>query len=216
MVRPISEIRRPEIVRATIDALGKKGLPQLSYDTIAGEADMSRQLIRHYFPDPEELMVSVCDALAALYKDLLTQGILEANTAQRLPMFLDFYFGLAAPANLRKPQDDQVYDALMSLAAGSDAVKSSLRDQYQLLQFTVAHEVQISHPGLSQRACAEIGYLFVSLMYGHWKMVASLGFDPAMNAVSRSAMDRIIQSYLDRYDDPDTAEKPLPPEGAEG
>lgn len=40
-------------------------------------------------------------------------------------------------------------------------------------------------------------------MYGHWKMVASLGCSSGHNRIAREAMDRIISSYLDRYDDPD-------------
>ena len=65
MPKPISEVRKPEIVEAAFNAILKNGLPHISYDLIAQEADMSRQLIRHYFPDPIELMVAVCDRLAA-------------------------------------------------------------------------------------------------------------------------------------------------------
>ena len=206
MVKPISEIRKPEIVRAAIQAIAKNGLPLPSYDTVAAEADMSRQLIRHYFPDPEKLMVAVCDRLAAAYRDLLMRGILEAKATERLPMFLDFYFDFLAPKNLAKPADDKVYDAMMSLATSHPPVREALKGQYILLQHTIAHEVQISHPTLDQRACKEIGFLFVSLMYGHWKMVGSLGFDREMNKVTRAAMDRIIESYVARYDDPDLSE----------
>ncbi|MFN3823412.1 MAG: TetR/AcrR family transcriptional regulator [Pseudorhodobacter sp.] len=206
MVKPISEIRKPEIVQAAIRMIGKYGLPVVSYDLIAKETDMSRQLIRHYFPESEVLMVAVCDALAASYRECLMKGIIKANTAKRLPMFLDFYFNFLAGEDLAKPTDDAVYDAMFCLAAGSDAVRKNLFDQYNLLHHTIAHEVQISHPGLPQSACREIGYLFVVIMYGHWKMVATLGFSERYNRVSREAIDRLIESYLMRYDDPDLKE----------
>ena len=92
---------------------------------------------------------------------------------------------------------------MLAMAAGSDRVRRNLYEQYSLLRHTIAHEVQISHPTMPQSACREIAYLFVSLMYGHWKMVASLGFCRDHSRVARSAMDRIIASYLERYDDPD-------------
>ena len=82
MPKPISEVRKPEIVEAASNAILKNGLPHISYDLIAQEADMSRQLIRHYFPDPIELMVAVCDRLAAAYRDCLMRGILNAQTPQ--------------------------------------------------------------------------------------------------------------------------------------
>lgn len=203
MPKPIAEYRRPEIVEGVLKAINKHGLPMPSYDTIAREAGMSRQLIRHYFPDSEKLMIAVCDALAGAYRHLLMKGILAAQATERLPMFLDFYFNFLAEKGLRKPADDAVYDAMFSLAVGSPAIRRNLHDQYDLLRHTIAHEVQISHPDLAQSACREIGFLFVALMYGHWKMVATLGFDESHNRVTRQAMDRIIESYRGHYVDPD-------------
>ena len=215
MVKPISEIRKPEIVLAAFRAIARQGLPMPSYDQIAQEADMSRQLIRHYFPSPELLMVAVCDHLAATYRDCLMKGILETNATERLPMFLNFYFGFLSGRGLPKPEDDAVYDAMFSLAVASDVVRRNLHGQYSLLQSVISHEVQISNPRLNQKACDEIGYLFVAVMYGHWKMVATLGFSESYNRVAREAMDRLIASYNARYDDPDLAHPGPEPDAAD-
>lgn len=203
MPKPAADIRKPAILQAAFDAISESGLPMPSYDAIARAGGISRQLIRHYFPDPEELILAVCDRLAAAYRDRLMQGIIAADSRERLATFLDFYFGFLEGRGLDKPADDKVYDAVLALAAGSDRIRANLHEQYSLLRHTVAHEIQISHPSLPQRACREIAYLFVSLMYGHWKMVASLGFSSEHNRIAREAMDRIIVSYLERYDDPD-------------
>ncbi|GHD16182.1 TetR/AcrR family transcriptional regulator [Tianweitania populi] len=208
MRKTLCDIRRPEIVQAAIKAISENGLPMPSYDRIAEQAGMSRQLIRHYFPEPEALMVAVCEALASAHRMLLMRGIHQANSAERLPLFLDYYFNLLTKEGLAKPADTAVYDAVMSLATGSKAVRNKLREHYNILQHTIAHEVQISNPELSQRACAEIGFLFSTLIQGHWKLVATLGFSESYNRVTREAVDRLIQSYKDRYDDPDLAEPP--------
>ena len=203
MVKPISEIRRPEIVQGAISALNKYGLSMISYDLIAEEAEMSRHLIRHYFANPEDLMVAVCDGIAAAHKEALAQGVVVADKTERLSLFLDLYFGLLSDKGLSKPDDDSAYDAMMSIATGSEAVRKCLYEQQCLLQFTIAHEVQISFPTLSQQACRELGFLFVSLLHGHWRMVATLGFSPDHAAISRAAMDRLIASYVANYDDPE-------------
>jgi AcrR family transcriptional regulator len=208
MPKSAADIRKPEIVQAAIAALQKEGLPLPAYDTIAREADMSRQLIRHYFPDPEELMLAVCDALAAAYRDCMMKGIIAAGTTERLPVFLDFYFDFLSGAGVPKPVDDRVYDAMVSLATGSKRIRQTLNAQYTLLQHVIAHEIQISYPQMNQKACRELGFLFVSLMYGHWKMVASLGFSDDNNRVTRDALDRLITSYREHYVDPDLAEPP--------
>lgn len=203
MPKPVADIRKPEILRAAFRAISEGGLPAPSYDAIAQAGGISRQLIRHYFPDPEDLILGLCDMLAAAYRDRMMKGIIATDSRERLAVFLDFYFGLLEGEGLDKPADDAVYDAMLAMAAGSDRVRRNLHEQYTLLRHTIAHEVQISHPALPQSACREIAYLFVSLMYGHWKMVASLGFDRDHCRVARATMDRIIASYLERYDDPD-------------
>ena len=203
MPRKISEIRKPEIVRALMDAIAKHGMSLPSYDLIAREGDMSRQLVRHYYKDPEQMAVDLCDHLASTYRDCLMRGIIQADASRRLTVFLDFYFGFLAGKGLAKPKDDTVYDGLVAYASQSVRVRDNLRGQYSLLQATLAHEIQISYPTMAQSACRELGFLVVALMYGHWKMVASLGMSEQMNRVSREAIDRLIQSYCERYDDPD-------------
>ena len=175
----------------------------ISYDLIAEEAEMSRQLIRHYYPDPEKLMIAVCDALAAAHKEVMAQAVVATDVTERLPLFLDMFFNVIADTSVRRPKNYQAYDAMMTIAIGSETVRQTLRDQQSLLQTTIAHEVQISHPDLTQKACEELGYLFGALMYGHWRMVETLGFSDNHNVVSRTAMDRLIASYLSHYSDPD-------------
>lgn len=203
MVRPISEIRKPEIVQGAIAALNKHGLSMISYDLIAEEADMSRQLIRHYFPNPADLMIAVCDGLAAAHKEALAEGIVTADVTKRLPLFLDMYFGLLEDKGLAMPADRSAYDAMISIATGSEAVRKCLHEQKSLLQFTIAHEVKISYPQLSQQACRELGYLFIALLYGHWRMVSTIGFSKEHHAISRGAIDRLIASYVANYDEPE-------------
>ena len=199
----ISDIRKPQIVDALYKAIKEGGISLPSYDQIAQAGDMTRQLIRHYYPDSEDLAVALCNRLADSYRDHLMRGILAADQSLRLQTFLDFYFDFLADQGLAKPRDDAVYDALFALANTNKRVKKNLQDQYALLQMTIAHEIQISYPNLPPKACRELGYLLVALMYGHWKMVASLGFSEDHNRVSREAMDRLIESYVNRYQDPD-------------
>ena len=203
MAKKIAEIRRPEIVQALHRAIEENGVSLPSYDQIAREGDMSRQLIRHYFANARDMALALCDTLAATYKDCLMRGIIAADDSRRLGVFLDFYFDLLSEKGLPKPADDVVYDALFALAATDLKVRTNLKAQYELLQMTLAHEIQISYPQLHQSGCRELGYLIVVTMYGHWKMVASLGFSDEYNLISRRALDRLIESYVASYAPPD-------------
>jgi len=187
--------KREAIVSAACSALMRYGLPRLSYDKIAEEGDLSRQLIKYYFPDSEELMLALCDRIAAAYRDGLVQLVREAEGKDRLNIFFDFYFDLLEESP--KPRDDQIYDALLSLATGSEPIRETLRSQYTLVQQVLSHELQVTYPQLRPEQCANLGYLFVCIMYGHWKMVASLGFEEEHKNTARDAIDRLLASFLE-------------------
>lgn len=186
--------RKADIVRAAFDALMAGGLPMVSYDSIAAQGGMSRQLIRYHYGDTEDLMVDLCDHLAGVYREALISEVMKSEGRARLTTFFDFYFDLLE--NNRKPRDDQVYDALMALSAGSGRIKSTLRTQYSLLGQVLSHELQLEFPQLGSQGADELSYLFVCLMYGHWKMVASLGFAEDHRHMTRTAVERLLDSYL--------------------
>ena len=200
MPKKISDIRRDEIVHALLDAVQSDGVSLPSYDQIARKGDMSRQLVRHYYRDVEQMAVDLCDHLAETYRDHLIRGILHADPADRLRVFLDFYFDFLAGKGLAKPKDDSVYDALFAYAGTSERVRENLREQYTELLQTLAHEMQITHTSLPQAAARELAYLVVTQMYGHWKMKATLGMD-VDSTVPREAIDRLITSYIERYEE---------------
>lgn len=188
--------RKLEILKATFKALKQHGLPSLTYDLISQHGDVSRQLIRYHYQEPEDLMIAMCDYLAALYREGLIAGVMQAKGKDRLQIFLDFYFDLTT--ELRKPRDDQVYDALMSMAAGSPRIQENLRNQYSLLGQVLSHEFELQYPKLGAAGARELSYLLVVMMYGHWKMVATLGLSEEHKHIPREAMNRLIESYLAR------------------
>jgi len=171
--------------------------------TIAAEAGLTRQLTRYYFPDLEALISTVCDDMAEKYRSKLLELVGEQEEGTRSNTFFDFYFDQLHDAP--KPRDDQSYDAAFAFAAGSPKIRDALKVQYSLLGHVVSHELQLENPKLGRDGALELSYLFVCLMYGHWKMVASLGLSEDHNQVARQAIDRLIISYLK-----------APPESARG
>lgn len=186
--------KKRQIVEAAFDVLMHEGLPAVSYERVARGLGQTRQGIRYHFPEPSDLALALCDYMAERYRELLVSGASNLPSAQRLDFFLDFYFDLLP--DYPKPRDDQVYDAMFSLATDDPLVRKNLNGQYSLLGQVVSNEVQVQHPSLSRRDCEEISYLFVSLMYGHWKMAASLGMSEKHKTICRNALSRIIASYL--------------------
>lgn len=191
--------QKTNILNATYRALKQHGLPHLSYDAIAKEADLSRQVVRYHFKDADTLMVALCNHLATGYRDSLVGVIMEAKGAQRLELFIDYFLNIQP--EFTKPEDDAVFDALFALTNSSKPVRAALRSQYTLLGQVLTHEFMLQYPQLPNQAAEEMSYLFICLMEGHWKMVATLGLSPEHKVVTRKAVDRLIQSYVDNHDE---------------
>ncbi|WP_136634719.1 TetR/AcrR family transcriptional regulator [Pseudooceanicola onchidii] len=195
-----SNDRKQQIIQGAMRALQSQGLPHLSYDTVAEAAGVTRQLIRYHYSDPDTLMKDVCDHLAGIYREALITTAGQLKGPARVDAFLDFYFDLLD--GTPKPRDDRIYDAMMSLSATSPVIRKELVGQYRLIGQVLSHEFGVQYPDLTQRSAEELSWLFVCLMYGHWKMVASLGYAEAHRHVSRAAMDRLILSYRETPADP--------------
>lgn len=170
-----------------------------SYDQIAKHGEMSRQLIRHYFSNEEDMVLALLEALQNAYRDCLVQTAIAAVDGRRLQVFIDFLFDLMRDRGLPKPADDQMFDVILSYANTHPKVKERLHSGYELVQMTLAHEIQVSFPDLPQSACKELGYLIVVAMYGHWKMVIAAGFSEDYSLVARDAVNRLIESYAANY-----------------
>jgi len=188
------EAQRQLVVEAAANLLREQGPPPLSNKSIADRCGLSRQLVKYYFDEPDELVCKVCDHLADAYRVALANGVEELDGLSRLQFIFDFYFDLVE--DNPKPRDDQSYDAAFAFAAGSEDVKKNLRNQYRLLGQVLQIEIKSQFPDLSLEDCAEASYLFVTIMYGHWKMVASLGLNEDHKLIARRSIDRIIASFM--------------------
>jgi len=198
--------KKTQILNAAATLLQHRGLQALSFEAIATEAGLSRQLVRYYYPDLDQLMLDLCDHLGNAYREILVAGVVQVGQVERLKFFLDFFFDLADTH--RMPENLGVYDALVAYAVGSGPFRDRLCMQYKGLGQVIAHELAIAHPSLDGHACEELSYLFASMMHAHWSFVASLRHTREHCRLTRKAMDRLIQSYLDEAEQVKTIAQP--------
>ncbi|MEX0340603.1 MAG: TetR/AcrR family transcriptional regulator [Arenibacterium sp.] len=192
--RESSKAKKIQILDATTRLLKSKGLQALSFENVASEAGLSRQLIRYYFTDLESLMVDLCDHLGNGYRDTLIAGVVDVGQVERLKFFLDFFFDLSETRQM--PDNLEVYDALVAFSVGSARLRDRMCEQYKVLGQVMVHELAIAYPELDGTACEEISFVFVSMMHAHWSFVASLGHSRAHSKLNRQAMQRLIESYV--------------------
>jgi AcrR family transcriptional regulator len=198
--------KKKQILAAAATLLSRLGIQALSFENIASEAGLSRQLVRYYYADIEGLLVDLCDHLGNGYRETLVGGVLQLGRIERLKFFLDFFFdqaeGYPMPANL------EAYDAMFAYAVGSTAVRNRMCGQYRMLGHVISHELAIAHPELGEAACEELSFMFVSMMHAHWSFVGSLRHAREHGRLARRAIDRLIQSYIADSTDTPVIAKP--------
>lgn len=198
--------KKVRILDAAATLVSREGLQSFSFENIARESGMSRQLIRYYYADLDALIIDLCDRLGGSYQNILVTGVVEVGQVERLGFFLDFFFGLAEKYPM--PDHLEAYDSLLAFAVGSPKLKARLCDQYKMLGQVIIHELAIAHPELSEHARAELSYLFVAMMHAHWSFVASLGHTPDHGRAMRKAIDRLILSYTQDTEPDPQVERP--------
>lgn len=186
--------KKTQILQAATALLKTRGLQALSFKAVAQEAGLSRQLIRYYYSELDELIVDLCVYLGNAYQETLVAGIVQVGKVERLKFFLDFFFDLVDERPM--PDNLEVYDSLVAYAVGSSDLKERLCGQYKTLGQVITHELAIAHPELDGHACEELSYLFVSMMHAHWSFVATLGYSREHSRLTRRAIDRLIASYV--------------------
>lgn len=188
-----SEFQREEIIEASYRAMKKYGLSTVSYDLIAEEAGCSRKLIRHYFPDSEDLMVAIVETVFEQFYGLVMGNIANQSITHRLDTYIGFFLEQASGED--SPPSTAI-DSLFALTQGSEAVRKAMANAHQIMVDIFATELLMDYPELDMTTRSEIGYLFVCLSTGYWRMLSSLGFSDEYSASARVAMEKIIGSYV--------------------
>lgn len=179
MPRKIAEIRREEIADALRRVLARDGLSVPSYDAIAGEGGMSRQLVRHYYRFPERMAADLAKRLTADVVEAFEREAERRSGEERLVALLDVLFGLTAARGTAGTSDVAAVRRALEAVGPSqplvaDAVASHDRDVRELLraemigrgvepergavlaEAVVALAVSRAAPGTNARALREV------------------------------------------------------------
>lgn len=75
----IKEIRRTQLIEATIDMIARRGFAALTLADIAKAAHLSSGIVNFYFRSKEELLVATLRHLAASYERFIEQAVTRAG-----------------------------------------------------------------------------------------------------------------------------------------
>lgn len=179
-----------------VSAFNKHGVAMVSYDLIAEESHMSRQLVRHYFPNAQTLMLAVCDQLSRQITVALESQADHADPMMKLNALLDVFFGNDLDFPLQFLCIEPARNALISMAPGNEEVRERLAQGQEVLRRALQSHIVAAYPTLQKDTAYDISYVFITMIHGHWRTSTFLGKSQSHMWNVRDAMDRLIQSHV--------------------
>ena len=188
----MSKVKQPRgnILNAALSILRKKGLPALSHTSVAEVSNISRQLVRYYFRSPDDMMSELCNDFCDELHETLKQALSQNKKKDNLETVFDVLLG---PKIISKKG---AFEAFMALSVGSKRIRTSLRGHFALLGNVLSHELSVAYPELGDEGSDALSYAVMTQIYGHWRMVQTLGFGAASHdRVVRNSIELMIEAH---------------------
>lgn len=159
--KAISEIRRQELMQATLECIAESGIDGLTLSKVARRAHSHAPIVAHYFGNKEALVEQTLDFIAdrvrTLYKNLV-EGVQES---ERL-------FALAPILDKTEPTlEDKACMYLIAAAHSQPRVAEILAPVQQELLAVTASELRAAFPRASSDNIRIVSYGLVALGQGH-------------------------------------------------
>ena len=185
------EIRRKQLIDATMRAIGRYGYASLTLTHVAGEAGLSPGIVNFYFKSKDQLLIATLENIAeeysALWQGAIAKGKVSPAAGLEAMMEADFH------ASVCNPEKVSVWYAFWAEARNNA--------NYQNLVLRLEEEYLKETEQLCARILAEGGYEGVDahqVALGLNAMIDGLWFDCLMSPAKfdRQAAKRTCLAYL--------------------
>lgn len=162
MPRKIADIRREEIVDALRTVIAREGLNVPSYDTIATEGGMSRQLVRHYYRIPEDIAADLGGTLSTELRRLVSAAYEAKPDEPKTNVLLDTLFSWNE-ADVGEPSERNALEcALHAMGQRSGKVRDNFAEHLDLMRRMVSDAMAAD--GNTAKANGQVADAVVALM----------------------------------------------------
>ena len=189
-VEAVKEIRRKQLIDATIRAIGRFGYANTTLTHVAGEAGLSPGIVNFYFKSKDQLLLATLEQIveeySAFWQAALGKGKIAPASGLEAMIEADFHPSVCNPEKI------SIWYAFWAEAGNNPAYQGLVqRLETDYIQQTVA---------LCDRIIAEGGYGIEArtVAVGHNAMIDGLWFDCLMEPKSfnRNDAKRVCRSYL--------------------
>jgi len=189
-VEAVKEIRRKQLIDATIRAIGRFGYANTTLTHVAGEAGLSPGIVNFYFKSKDQLLLATLEQIveeySAFWQQALSKGKVAPAAGLEAMIEADFH------ASVCNPEKISIWYAFWAEAGNNPAYQGLVqRLETDYIQQTVE---------LCNRVIAEGGYGIDgrTVAVGLNAMIDGLWFDCLMEpkTFNRNDAKRVCRSYL--------------------
>ncbi len=187
--KDLTEQRHEDILDAFERCLIKYGLEDSTLERVAQEAGKSRNIIRHYIGNREDLIAAFVERILLRIKQVAAD-ILENTPKQKLiPKVLDFLF---EERSADSPPDlgERMLGGMWHIREQSPKVQQALFNFYQEFEKILTDGLKQLYPDVPAKKCQEVAYSLICLAETNW-VLGTVGVD-----VSHTRMARHSAEYL--------------------
>lgn len=160
--RDLSDERRPQIIEAARRAIARYGIEGATQERIAAEAGMSRQHIRYYLGNREELLDAVWETTMRRYLagvDTASADAAETGDPRAaIAAFLDESFGYE--------EDDIVVHSFVGESRRDERIRARTTETYDHVERVAAELARRAVPGRSDEEVALVAHSVTALAMG--------------------------------------------------
>ena len=190
--KDLTEQRHKDILDAFETCLIKYGLEESTLERVAQEAGKSRNIIRHYIGNREDLIAAFVERILSRIKQVASD-ILETTQRDKLiPKVLDFLF---QERTAEDPPDlgERMLAGMWHIREQSPKVQQALLNFYQEFEKILTDGLKQLYPSIPVKKCQEVAYSIICLAETNW-VLGSVGVDVNHTRMARRSAEYLLQT----------------------
>ncbi|MBK6792809.1 MAG: TetR/AcrR family transcriptional regulator [Anaerolineales bacterium] len=184
--------RQIEILDAFERCLLQYGLEECTLERVAQEAGKSRNIIRHYIGNRDDLIAAFVERILLRIKQVAAD-ILENTPKQRLiPNVLNFLF---EERKVDSPPDlgERMLGGMWRIREQSPLTQQALLNFYKEFEKILTEGLSHLYPNVPVKKCQEIAYSIICLAETNW-VLGSVGVDISHTRMVRRSAEYLLQT----------------------
>jgi len=188
----LTEQRHEDILDAFEKCLIKYGLEESTLERVAQEAGKSRNIIRHYIGNREDLIAAFVERVLSRIKQVSEEILANTPKQKLIPNVLDFLFEerkTDAPPDL----GERMLGGMWHIREQSPKVQQALLNFYQEFEKILTDGLKHLYTDVPLKKCQEVAYSIICLAETNW-VLGSVGVDVSHTRMARRSAEYLLQA----------------------